>query len=406
MSSTEAGVASGTLGTLGTWMREKRLLPGDSLRGDLELALMALATVCVAGFFIIPHGRMHSFASYALALVVAVYLVLRPHLLRWSVKSRTLFFSILLLIYLSLSAVGSGELELVAYAGANALLIVTFLFALLLVVRSRPRSGFAITCITVAAAASAAAYYLLGSMNDDAATAWGRLRTPTIAAMAFGSALVMALGGIVSCRSQRELILWIPAIALLSAACLALAVDYVGFGVASALLILSLERAWQNRFGRQGAIWAVVAIISLGVCAQLLTSVAAGPVAVWESVLSSAFEDAAILGAGIHVAGDVGLACDGCDVDHAHSIYVSMLRHGGVIGLLLLTALVMFAISELTEAPASRLRTVGAGCLAYGLIVLVFDGDKLMPKIDFIWLLFWFPVGLVIALRPRRGRVA
>jgi hypothetical protein len=66
----------------------------------------------------------------------------------------------------------------------------------------------------------------------------------------------------------------------------------------------------------------------------------------------------------------------------------------------------MFAISELTEAPASRLRTVGAGCLAYGLTVLVFDGDKLMPKIDFIWLLFWFPVGLVIALRPLRGRVA
>jgi ACR3 family arsenite efflux pump ArsB len=39
--------------------------------------------------------------------------------------------------------------------------------------------------------------------------------------------------------------------------------------------------------------------------------------------------------------------------------------------------------------------------LSYCAIIFLFDGDQLVSKLDFVWLIFWLPVALAIYLEAR-----
>ena len=45
--------------------------------------------------------------------------------------------------------------------------------------------------------------------------------------------------------------------------------------------------------------------------------------------------------------------------------------------------------------------------LGYAIPLLLFDGDRLIDKIDIIWLLLWFPIGIALSIKPQtHGRDA
>ncbi|MBD3645980.1 MAG: O-antigen ligase family protein [Pseudomonadales bacterium] len=89
--------------------------------------------------------------------------------------------------------------------------------------------------------------------------------------------------------------------------------------------------------------------------------------------------------------------------DHPHNIYVATLYYGGVIGLLLLLAMLAFAIYGALQLRDPSQRNLILTCLTFSLIALAFDGDRLLVKVDYSWVLFWLPLAMVLSVRPYEG---
>ena len=89
--------------------------------------------------------------------------------------------------------------------------------------------------------------------------------------------------------------------------------------------------------------------------------------------------------------------------EHPHSIYLSTLFYGGIIGLGLLLALIAKSYVILFRAQAGEPRGIALACLTFGAVSLLFDGDYLLDKIDYVWLVLWLPVALTASLRTVRS---
>lgn len=84
--------------------------------------------------------------------------------------------------------------------------------------------------------------------------------------------------------------------------------------------------------------------------------------------------------------------------EHPHSLYVSVLRAGGLLGLLLFVVF-LYKIGRFVSA-GNRAPSV-LFCFAsivYAALALILDGGALIEKISYIWLIFWFPIGVIIGL--------
>ena len=131
---------------------------------------------------------------------------------------------------------------------------------------------------------------------------------------------------------------------------------------------------------------------------------------IWEPVVEAVFADGSWIGTGLQSKVPRVLECgaqlgfDDCRFDHAHSIYVSTLQHGGVVGLSLLILVLVVAAGDVLELPPSEAHTVTVVALACGMTVLMLDGQSIVRKIDFVWLLFWLPVALAGGLHAGSDR--
>jgi O-antigen ligase len=88
---------------------------------------------------------------------------------------------------------------------------------------------------------------------------------------------------------------------------------------------------------------------------------------------------------------------------HPHSIYFTMLFSSGLIGLLMLLAVLGNALLSAFRRPELRLAGV---LLAYSMGPLALDGDQLVSKLDVHWLLIWLPLGLIAAGQVRADTAA
>ena len=88
--------------------------------------------------------------------------------------------------------------------------------------------------------------------------------------------------------------------------------------------------------------------------------------------------------------------------DHAHNSYLATLRDGGLIGLTLLLALL--AVSGLWALRLFRERgeRIYLALLLYGMTCIFMDFDRLLVHPKELWLYFWLPVALIMAVYPRR----
>jgi O-antigen ligase len=88
---------------------------------------------------------------------------------------------------------------------------------------------------------------------------------------------------------------------------------------------------------------------------------------------------------------------DGFVMLHPHSVYLGTLYYGGIVGLLLLVALLSLAIFQgVTRVgkPNSLLLT----CMVmFGALCMVTDGKTLIQHPKPFWVFFWFPIALVAA---------
>ncbi|MEM7282203.1 MAG: O-antigen ligase family protein [Pseudomonadota bacterium] len=118
--------------------------------------------------------------------------------------------------------------------------------------------------------------------------------------------------------------------------------------------------------------------------------------AIWSSLVCQTITDSMIFGAGMLTPFTVSL--DDKLFLHGHSIYLSTFHYGGLVGIVALSILLHGLWRDWKSIPRDNGgRVTLAVCATYSLLVLFADGDKLIDKIDMVWILFWLPVGLIAA---------
>ncbi|MCZ6829456.1 MAG: O-antigen ligase family protein [Gammaproteobacteria bacterium] len=93
---------------------------------------------------------------------------------------------------------------------------------------------------------------------------------------------------------------------------------------------------------------------------------------------------------------------DGHRFRGAHNMYLSILGQGGVVGLLLfLTTLAWVGIRLLLHLDLSQAR-LGLGLLLAGCAAFLLNGDRIIDKVNFVWFVLWFPMGIALAVPNTR----
>ena len=87
---------------------------------------------------------------------------------------------------------------------------------------------------------------------------------------------------------------------------------------------------------------------------------------------------------------------------HAHSVYVATFFYGGVVGLLGFLGLLAYLGLRLYQANGAEMRGLATMALIYAAVVMFFDGDRLLVKVDYLWIVFWLPVAMVLVVDQQK----
>ena len=124
---------------------------------------------------------------------------------------------------------------------------------------------------------------------------------------------------------------------------------------------------------------------------------------IWRGLIEQTLSVNWLFGNGI--ASDSSFQYEMLEFQHAHSIYVSTFFYGGVIGLLALLGFLGLCAGRSLRANSSEIQALATMMLLYGVTVLLFDGDRILTKVDYIWMVFWLPIAMVlVADQENRNR--
>ena len=74
--------------------------------------------------------------------------------------------------------------------------------------------------------------------------------------------------------------------------------------------------------------------------------------------------------------------------------------YGDDLGLATYLAMIVKSMFALNQNKESNLRLLGAMLLAFGLTATALDGDAVVTKVDYLWLLIWIPIAIAMARSP------
>ncbi len=92
--------------------------------------------------------------------------------------------------------------------------------------------------------------------------------------------------------------------------------------------------------------------------------------------------------------------------NHAHNSYLATLRDGGLVGLVLLLALLGTALTQALILLRNRGERLYLALLLYGMTCIFMDFDRLFVHPKEMWLYLWLPLALVAAAYPHRAGTA
>ena len=368
-----------------------------------------------AGYFLITSRQGSAIPTYFLALTGLVGMFFSPiHVLKQIYVSRTLRVLVFFLLYLVLSLTwyeGSGDTTGVLKSVLiDAIVLFFACVAFLHVKRDIDLTKLAIVLVLLGASIAALVLLLIEILKlpltyTGAWNVWG------VAAIAFGFAFLVSVTCALRYRATWEGILFSTVALLCFGVIVLINSPIVYFGLLAALVSLSFAALWEARFQRQSLFWVflsgVLMILSLQVFNELMEEKRS---AIWASTLDSLFDGKLIVGAGYPtisapitncVDAEAFASINGsCVFDHPHNMFVSTIYQLGLSGFLILFVLYLVALGGLFESRIEHRWLLG-GSLVYAGAVFLFEGQMLVSNMNYVWLIFWLPIFLIVREESR-----
>lgn len=378
----------------------------------LRYALALMVILSFTGYYFLPSSQANNFPTYIVAiLLVADFCLSNKSYVQKSVAFRCVFV-FLLYILLSIGWSQHSASNQISSMLGNVALLLTMILSIERCMRYFPWFGsWLLSALTFCAVVSSL-IYLLSSYFDEGNPP-GRLSAHSVAAISYGSALVVSAFLIVKTSVLVGRLFWSLCFFILGFACYRLEMDFVWLALVGSVSVIAFSRVWENRdtvlvFG-----WMALATCLLGAFLYLFDMVlVSNRQMIWESVVNVAYDNNLLIGSGMLTPIMPIVDCDqfpailnsfsSCNFQHPHNLFVSSLFRGGIIGLALLVLLFLVGISSALESDKDE-RWLVFAMLSYCAIIFLFDGDHLVAKLDFVWLIFWLPVALAVYLETREA---
>ncbi|HIG14540.1 MAG TPA: O-antigen ligase domain-containing protein [Gammaproteobacteria bacterium] len=374
------------------------------------MAICAILTCSI--YFLIESGSGNSFPTYLLALAMVPLLVLQGRAFRtlkvdWVLIALTALF----LVYMAFSVAWSTSDERVMESLAEALLVFTFCLSIPISVARFHWFLNTLVVLVILAAIVNCGYsiYLHFALPDyqpllePRLYSLGRLSNPVVGSLSYGFATVLAAYMILTeerriakaaCAVAALLFLWAIVLTGSRGVYLALA-SGVSVGV-------FLRYPGNLKIQMLGvvftlAVLALTAYLFLGSELLFKRALSFRP-EIWTEFISRTI--AGNIWIGVGMATDSTFQLPELLIKHPHSVFVATLYYGGVLGLLTYLAMILKSISSLHQNKESSLRLLSAMLLAFGLAATALDGDEIVTKVNYLWLLIWIPIGIAMARSP------
>lgn len=367
--------------------------------------------LAMCAYFLAANGRINNFPTYLIAVIIVVILPLtRPLTLALS-RLRIIRTSTLLLIYLAISTLWSETVSLreVLVSFADALLLLSFLCAIVICNDIYRKFTPLLLSIVILAACVSAVYSIVLYLSldyqplpEDRLYALGRLHNPVVGALSYGIATVLAFCKFLSTTDPYKKQGWLILLGILLSAIYLTGSKGVLIGLTfAAVLSISLQFGLSRKqmivfLGvLLGAISVIIITLYLEFAAVfdvLFPRAVSFRPEIWLTVIKSTFEHNLLFGFGYLATGS--LSINNIEFMHAHSIYLATFYYGGLVGLMLLIYLITIVFKAVHREPFTDLHMIASSGFLFAITTLIVDGDRLLLKIDYIWLVFWLPIAL------------
>ena len=383
--------------------------------GDRIQVNSLLIVLSFVGVLALSSQSAASYPTYCLAIAM---------LWRWrewtDVRSvRYLLVVITLLSYLVLSSLWSTPFALrdMLSVLVRALLVLLFVIAFgECTLRERVRGWLGRSLAVVATLAAALAIFRYTTSReflwDAGLQGYGQLDNQIIAALVFGAALLFVVDLLFTENSPY----W-KALGMLCVPVLLTAIYFcesrnawfsvsIGLGVILTSRLVNDVQKFVAGVAALGLILAVLLATLLAVDETrelLLPRGVSHRPDIWISALARIVDGGLWFGLGINTPDSIPVG--DLVFDHPHSLYISILWQGGLLGLLLFAVLVIWTLLGLIRNYDHNDAKLGLSLFSVALTGYILDGHELIDKVSDVWFLFWLPVAICLGLLWRKPRL-
>ena len=365
-----------------------------------------LIVLCFAGVLLLESQSAASYPAYLLAVVMLV------RLRQWAdvFAVPLMWVVVALLSYLVLTSLWSeasqpGDVLSMLSRAAQVLLFAVAFAECQMRGDLQRWLGRTLAVAGVLAALAGLAMFLWESSENGRLIGLGQLDNNVVAALIFGVVLVLITAEALHERAA----LWrrFGALGIVVIAAAVLLSDSRNGQVSAMLGVATLLIAHRVRDRQRFA----VAVLSMGVI--LLAGLVALIVndagrnlllprgdsfrpAIWLATLGAVADGGLWFGRGI-LTEDTLVTAAG-EFPHPHSMYLSVLFQGGLVGAALFAGLIAAVLRTLLNHYAHRDAKLAVGILGLALPAWLLDGHELIDKVGMTWFLFWLPVAISLGL--------
>jgi len=389
------------------------------------LLLEKVTQYCIAFFLILltisyflgENGRISYFPSYLIGIVgLGLALCGRFNLIIKSTKITTILLATILGYFcLAIMATNGDFYSSLRYFGYS-LLLLSFVYGLVYASTTMEwfRDVFLSTLVIAAAVSAAYSTYFFFNLDyqplaERRLYALGGLNNPAMSAMSYGAALSLCMSFffLTKERGLRILTLVLGIVLIVAIGLSGTRGVWIGLLAAGAATIFLMP----NKSHQRRLMLILFCLIPVTLIASYLSgftelmlkrSTSFRP-EIWQATITQWLNGNLMLGAGIQTAFDLYIAPN--KFMHPHSLYLSTLYYGGILGLGLLLMSIGRLFWVLLHKADLDVKTYALPLLVFGLVTLLFDGNRLVAKVDFLWLCFWLPVALTLLAESRANRV-